>query len=98
MREGNLPDPPESRSVQTESQVAPVARVRVAVSLTVATRASRISWTYALCARCKRKVMGVPRDAVLEVRALRTNAERSGRGRVVGCPRCGTLCEVIEHT
>jgi hypothetical protein len=41
--------------------------------------------------------MAVPGLTRVEVRMIQTNAERSGRGRVVSCGRCRRLCEVVEH-
>lgn len=41
--------------------------------------------------------MAIPGQVVIQVTRVESNDERSGRGRVVGCPRCGELCEVIEH-
>ena len=64
------------------------------VSLTVVAAAV---YTAARCSNCHRRVMSVPGVVTLEVRRVRDNAARSGRGRVVGCERCGTLCEIIEY-
>ena len=73
---------------------APVARVAL-VSLTVTARA--IVFTDARCPNCRRLVMAVPGTPAIEVRAVAHNDQRSGRGRVVSCQRCRTLCEVVEH-
>lgn len=46
---------------------------------------------------CGRKIMAIPGIVTIEVRAVASNDRASGRGRVVSCGRCRTLCEVIEH-
>jgi DNA-directed RNA polymerase subunit RPC12/RpoP len=75
-----------------------VALVSLAVLATVAVMRATIAYTDARCPGCRRRVMAVPGVGVtLEVRMVRTDAERSGRGRVVGCARCKGLVEVIEH-
>ena len=53
-------------------------------------------YTEARC-RCGRLIMAVPGRVAVEVRMVRTNYERTGRGRVVACPRGCGLCEVVEH-
>lgn len=77
----------------TASQTA-VAHVAL-VSITV-TRA--IVYSDARCPNCHRLVMAIPGTPLFEVRAVATNQDRSGRGRVVSCQRCRTLCEIVEHT
>lgn len=75
------------------TSVAPVALV----SLSVTARA--IVFTDVRCPNCRKLVMAVPGVVIAEVRAVKDNDARSGRGRVVKCNRggCQTLCEVIEH-
>lgn len=46
---------------------------------------------------CNRKVMDIPGVVVIQTRAIKSEDERSGRGRVVPCKKCGGLVEVIEH-
>lgn len=84
--------PPVFRVSATATQ--PVAHVAL-VSITVSARA--IVFTDVRCPNCRRRIMSVPGTPVIDVRAVRTDADRSGRGRVLGCKRCSTLCEVIEH-
>lgn len=69
-----------------------VAQVAV-VSLTLATA---VPFTEVRCL-CARRVMTVPGLVAVEVRKIRGDAERSGRGRILSCPRCRSLLEVIEH-
>lgn len=72
----------------------PVRRVAL-VSLTVY-RAS--VYTEARCPPpCNRKVMDIPGVVVIQTKALQNDDERSGRGRVVHCKKCGCLVEIIEH-
>lgn len=47
--------------------------------------------------RCSHRVMMVPGVAIVEVRIVVSNAASTGRGRVVECRSCRSLCEVIEH-
>lgn len=75
----------------TASLVAPVALV----SITVTSRA--VVYTDVRCPNCRRLVMAIPGTPLFEVRKVASNDERSGRGRVVSCHRCSTLCEVVEH-
>ena len=84
----------------TASQSGPqlVARVTLTVSTTVTTIRAIVVFTEARCPGCRRLVMAVPGRVTLESRMVRDNTERSGRGRVVSCPRCKGLVEVVEHT
>ena len=68
-------------------------RMLVLVSLTV--MAPVVVYTDARCPQCGRKIIALPGRAVPEVRAVARRA--SGRGAVVKCARCSTLCEVIQH-
>lgn len=70
-------------------------RMVVLVSLTVTARV--VAYTEARCQGCGHPVMGVPGRALIEMRRVRNNAERSGRGRVAVCRRCKAMWEVIEH-
>lgn len=81
---------PIFRLTAQTSAVAPVALC----SLTV-TRA--IVFTDARCPGCNRKLMAIPGVVSVESRLVRTNDQRSGRGRVVSCRRCSSLVEIIEH-
>lgn len=56
-------------------------------------------FTDARCPDCDKILMFVPGVVIVEVRPVRTIADRSGRGRVVRCPndRCKHYAEVIEH-
>lgn len=65
------------------------------VSITVSARA--VVYSDARCPNCKRLVMALPGTPVFEVRARESNDDRQGRGAVVSCHRCKTLCEVIVH-
>lgn len=52
----------------------------------------------ARCPQCNRKLMSMPGEPPLEVRAPRLHGHRlTGRGPVTVCPRCSTLCEVVSH-
>ena len=46
---------------------------------------------------CNGMVMGIPNTIAFEVRRVTSNHGSSGRGRVVVCPKCDRLVEVIEH-
>lgn len=74
-----------------------VAHPVALVSVTVTARA--IVFTDARCPNCGRLVMAIPGTPLIEVRPVRNNDDRSGRGRVVKCNRggCQSLLEVIEH-
>jgi len=74
-----------------------VALVSLTVLATVAMIRATIAFQDARCPACNRRLMAVPGPVTLEVRTIRTDAERSGRGRVVSCHRCKGLVEVIEH-
>lgn len=69
-------------------------RMVALVSLTVV---MSVTYTEARCPKCARQIMAVPGVGVLHVRQVANNADRSGRGPVVACNRCGTLCEVVEY-
>jgi hypothetical protein len=71
---------------------ASVTVANVMVTLTVT---AGIIFTDARCI-CGRRIMSIPGHVTVEVRRV-TEAERSGRGRVVSCRRCSSLVEVIEH-
>lgn len=90
--------PPIFSATATHS-VPPVALVSISVS-------ARATFTEARCSArhpkeptraCNRLVMAIPGVVTLHVQSVASNAHRSGRGRVVNCPRCGALLEVIEH-
>ncbi len=66
-------------------------------TLTAVARAVFASFTQARCPKCKRRIMDIPGDVILEERMVNSEAERSGRGRVVSCRRCQKLVEIIEH-
>lgn len=75
-----------------------VALVSLTVLATVAVMRATIAFTEVRCPGCRKLVMAVPGENIpLEVRTIRANAERSGRGRVVSCHRCKDLVEVVEH-
>ena len=69
-------------------------RMGALVSLTVA--AAVIIYTDVRCPCCDRKLMEIPGVSALRVRGLLHAADRSGRGPVVSCGRCGTLCEITK--
>ena len=60
----------------------------VLATLTVMTKITE--YIDARCPQCEKRLFSVPTLA-LEVRAVTAG---SGRGSVVSCPRCRTLCEV----
>ena len=66
----------------------------VIVSLTVAHGSAL--FTEARCV-CGHRVMMIPGVALVGVYAVSSNADSSGRGRVVECRKCHTFCEVIEY-
>ena len=70
-----------------------VAAVAIVSLSLVATR----PWTEVRCPECARRVMTIPGLVATETRRIRGDQDRSGRGRIVGCPRCCALLEVIEH-
>jgi hypothetical protein len=96
-----LPAPPIFSA--TASSVAPVAlsdrqsqgasSFPVLVSLTIT---ASVVYTDVRCI-CNRRVMSVPGVVAVEVRVVKSDADRSGRGRVLSCKRCSSLLEVIEH-
>ena len=74
-----------------------------AALVTLSVVAGAVSHTEVRCAGkradgriCNRKVMVIPGHAVVEVR-VSTTSQGSGRGRVVDCPRCNSLLEIVEH-
>lgn len=79
------------RASSSQTAVAHVALV----SITVTTRA--VVYSEARCPNCHRRVMSVPGTPHISVNAVANDDARSGRGRVVGCARCKTLCEIVEH-
>ena len=79
------------RASSSQTAVAHVALV----SITVSARA--VVYSDARCPNCHRLVMAIPGTPLFEVRAVASNEHRSGRGRVVSCHRCRTLCEIVEH-
>ncbi|HLB55143.1 MAG TPA: hypothetical protein VJK71_08545 [Gemmatimonadales bacterium] len=74
----------------------PDFRVHGRVALCTVTVTAVAVYTDARCPGCQRLIMAIPGLVTLEVRRVATTTDRSGRGRVVTCKRCG-LCEVIEH-
>jgi len=70
--------------------VALVARVTMTVSRAVV-------FTDVRCPSCQRRVMAIPGKPTLDVRVVQSDADRSGRGRVISCKRCSALLDVIEH-
>lgn len=68
------------------------------VSVTVVTTArATVAYTDARCANCNRRIMAIPGVVALEVFTVAQDVDRTGRGRVVGCKRCGALNEIVEH-
>lgn len=84
-----LPAPPIF-SATAPSSAPPVALV----SITVSARA--VVYTDVRCT-CNRRIMAVPGLVTVEVRVVKSDKDRSGRGRVLSCKRCSSLLEVIEH-
>jgi hypothetical protein len=69
----------------------------VSVTLTVA--AAFVVYTHVRCPSCQSTVMAIPGAIHFELRIVATNADRSGKGRVVSCYKrnCRQMVEVIEH-
>jgi hypothetical protein len=68
------------------------------VALATLTSTGAIVFTDVRCVPpCNRRVMAVPGMPRLQVSVIQNDGERSGRGRVLSCPRCKKLLEVIEH-
>lgn len=78
------------RASSSQTVVAHVALVSITVT-------GAVVYSDARCPNCHRLVMAIPGTPTFEVRAVASNAHRSGRGRVVSCHRCRTLCEIVEH-
>lgn len=73
-------------------------RLSARPALVAAATLTLAAWTNAHCPPpCDRVVMTVPGSVLLEARRLVSFGGRSGRGRVVTCPRCEKPVEVIEH-
>ncbi len=70
-------------------------RMVALVSLTVA--AVVVAYTRAICPHCGKLLYLVPGDFTIVRRRLNRVVDGSGRGRVVSCARCRTVCEVIER-
>ena len=64
------------------------------VSLTVVAAAV---YTAAHCPDCDRWLYLAPGNVTIVAHRIQRAAEGTGMGRVVGCKRCGTLCEIVEH-
>jgi hypothetical protein len=75
-----------------------VSTLIASVSVTVTARV--VIYANVRCGNpsCGRNIMAIPGPAIVSVSVVKSNAERSGRGRVVQCKRCLSLCEVVEHT
>lgn len=72
------------------------AALAALATLTVA-GAVVVLWAARCPPPCNGLVMGVPKTNAVEVKRVTANQDSSGRGRVVVCPKCRGLCEVIEH-
>jgi hypothetical protein len=66
-------------------------------SLTVSAGAISFAYTAVHCPKCNRRVMDLPGKPILEVRIVKSESERSGRGPVTSCKRCRALVEAIPH-
>lgn len=66
----------------------------VVVSMTVTEGVAL--YTEARCI-CGHRVMMIPGMALVGVYAVESNARSSGRGRIVECRKCHSLCEVLEY-
>jgi hypothetical protein len=55
------------------------------------------AYTKVNCPKCNRRVMDLPGSPILEVRVVKSEAERSGRGPVTTCRRCKSLVEAVAH-
>lgn len=64
------------------------------VSLTVT---AECVYTDIRCTRCQKQLYLSPGEIKIEVRIIPRANAASGRGRIVKCRRCTSLCEVIEH-
>jgi hypothetical protein len=66
--------------------------------LVAAATLTLMAWTNAHCPPpCGRVVMSIPGRVLLEAKRLTAHRHRSGRGRVLTCPSCRELVEVVEH-
>ena len=70
-------------------------RMVALASLTVA--AAVVAYTRAICPHCGKLLYLVPGDFTIVRRRLNRVVDGSGRGRVLTCTRCRTVCEVSEH-
>ena len=71
-------------------------RMVALVSLTV-TAAVKIVYTRAVCPHCGKLLWLVPGKRVIVRRKLERVVDGEGEGRVVSCPRCPALLEVVER-
>lgn len=65
-------------------------------SLTV-TAGAIFVYTPVRCPKCNKRVMDIPGNPILEVRVVKSENERSGRGPVVSCRKCHSLIEAVAH-
>jgi DNA-directed RNA polymerase subunit RPC12/RpoP len=73
------------------------ASCTLVASVTISVTAVVVVYTDVRCPNCSRRVMSLPGRPLLDIQVRRTDADRSGRGAVVGCARCKALLEVIQH-
>lgn len=76
--------------------VSAFATLTLTASVYITARLAAV-FTDAHCPDCNRRLMAIPGRPTIECRTVKSDADRSGRGRVVACKRCSSLVEVIEH-
>jgi hypothetical protein len=81
----------------TDPTRTPDAPVVLAARATLTLSVRAVSYVDARCPECARKVAAVPGPCLLDVRAVTSDADRSGRGVVVSCKRCSLLCEIVRR-
>lgn len=64
-------------------------------SVTVTVTAVVVVYTEVRCPNCNRRVLDIPGNPLLDVRAHRSPTDRLGRGVVCKCDRCKALVEAI---
>jgi len=75
----------------------PIFRVThtAARAITVAVTLSMAVYSDVRCPKCSRIVMAIPGRVIVTTRTPLDNPDRSGRGSVCLCKRCGSLVEAI---
>ena len=71
------------------------ARFRLHVSVIAAVTCTVAAYTDVRCPQCNRTVMAVPGRVQVIPRVVESADQRSGRGPVCACKRCGALVEAV---